>query len=416
MKRFKFLSRRNKILLGLALVLLVWFSYRQFFGKKSAAVTYQTAQAEVGTLIISLSASGSVSAANSASVTTSATGVVKNLYVQNGAMVKSGQAIAEIDLDEESKQKYAQASSSYQSAKNSVSSAQSSLYSLQSKLFSANRALINDAVARNLAADDPTYIMENADWLAAESAYKNQQSAISQAQSSLNSAWLSYRQSSPVIYAPISGTISGMWLQIGSVITGSTSSTDVGGTKIASVSTSAAPTVALNLTEIDAPKIKTGQKATVTLDAFADKTFVGKVVSVDRVGSVSSGVTTYPTVIALDFGNPDIYPNMSASATIILDSKTDVLLVPSSAVSTQNGTSTVQVMKSGQPEPVIVETGLSSDTQTEITSGLQAGDVVVTGTSTTTSPTTSTQNSPFSIFGGGRVGGGAGGAVRFRGD
>jgi RND family efflux transporter MFP subunit len=361
-------------------------------------------------LIVSISASGNVSSANSTTVSTGATGVVKKLYVKNNDQVKSGQAIAEIDLDQTSAQKYSQALSSYQSAKNSLASAENNLNSLQITLFSTNQKLINDAVARDLATDDPTYIQENAAWLAAENSYKNQQAVISQVRTSLNSASMSLRQASPFITAPISGSISGMWLQIGSVITGSTSSTDIGGTKIASISTSAAPTVTVNLTEIDAPNVQIGNKATIILDAYPDKTFVGKVISIDRVGTVSSGVTNYLAVILLDSDGQGIYPNMSATATIILNSKADVLLVPTSAITTQDGTSTVQVMVDKKTRAVTVETGLSSDTQIEITSGLKEGDVVVTGTTTSTS--TSQTTSPFSVFGGARVGGG--GNVRFR--
>lgn len=410
---FKSRPRWAKILIVLSIFGLAFLGYRKFFAQKSSAVTYQTATVETGTLIDSLSASGNVSSANSTTVSTSATGVVKKLYVKNGDSVKSGQAVAEIELDESSKLKYSQALSSYQSAKNSLSSAQNNLNSLQVTLFSTNQKLINDAVARDLASDDPTYIQQNAAWLAAENSYKNQQAVISQVQTSLNSSAQSLRQASPVIYAPISGTISGLWLQVGSVITGTTTSTDIGGTKIASVSTNASPTVSLNLTEIDVPRVKIGNKATVILDAYPDKTFAGTVISIDQVGTSSSGVTNYPTVILLESDGVGVYSNMSATATIILDSKADVLLVPAGAVSTQSGTSTVQVMKAGKIQEVEVQTGLASDTQVEITSGLNEGDVVVTGTSTGTSNgSSSTQTtSPFSIFGGAR---GGGGTVRFR--
>lgn len=384
----------------LIMVLLLGFlAYRQFFVKKTPAVSYQSAKVDVGTLIVSLSASGSVSAANSATITTSATGVVKKLYVKNGDTVKSGQPVAEIDLDELSKQKYQAAGASYQSSKNSLESARSSLFTLQSKLFAANQKLINDAVARNLAVDDPTYIQQNADWLAAESAYKNQSSAISQAQTGQNSAWLSYRQASPVVYSPISGQVTGLWLQVGSVI--STSET-----KIGSITTQAKPTVNLNLTEIDVSKISMGDKATIVFDAFPDQTFTGKVVSIDQVGSINSGVTNYSIVILLDTDNRQILSNMSAQATVILDSKTDCLLVPVSAVTTQNGASTVQVLQNNKPQSVTVETGLSSDTEVEIISGLREGDTVITGITTASASPNSQTRSVFSSFGGG------GGAVR----
>jgi HlyD family secretion protein len=98
-------------------------------------------------------------------------------------------------------------------------------------------------------------------------------------------------------------------LQEGSVITGSQ--------KIASIKTDAVPTVSINLTEIDAPRIKIGNQTTITMDAFPGKSFTGKVVSIDTVGSITSGVTVYPTVIKFDSANLDVLSNMSAQASII---------------------------------------------------------------------------------------------------
>jgi HlyD family secretion protein len=164
----------------------------------------------------------------------------------------------------------------------------------------------------------------------------------------------------------------------------------------------------VNMTQIDVPKIKIGNKVTVTLDAFSGKTFTGKVISIDSVGAVSSGVTTYPTVILLDTDSADILTNMTGQANIITDVKDEALLVPVSAIKTQtDGTSSVQIMKNGVPTTVTVEAGVSSDTQTEILSGVSEGDTIVTSTVSTGAKTTSSTSSPFSLFGNNRGGGGA---------
>lgn len=360
------MTKKLKIIIGIIIVISLGFLIYRWRSKGAVKVNYQTASVERGTLVVSVTASGQISAANSASVTTTAGGVVKKVYVKNNDSVYSGQAIGEIDLDQESKQKYSAALASYQSTKNA-------LYSLQVTLFSTNRAFINDAVARGLTVDDPNYIQQHATWLAAEAAYKNNQN-------SLNSAWMTLRQASPIVYAPIAGKVTGLSLQNGSVITGTQ--------KIASIKTKALPMITLNLTEIDVPKIKVGNKATIILDAFADKTFTGQVVSIDTVGNVSSGVTAYPTVIKFDTPNVDILPNMSAQANIIVNSKSDVLLVPIGAVSHLAND---------------VVTGIASDTQIEIVSGLSEGDTVITGTITTGSTSGSTRSvfsgSPFRVGG-----------------
>lgn len=392
-------------LIGLVLIAGVGYYFYSKSASSSAAPTYQTATVQKDTLIVSVTGSGTVSTANSVQVTTQTSGVIKKIFVKNGDTVKSGQKIADVDLDQTGQQRYSSALSSYQSAQNAVAAAKSGLYSAQSKMFAANQKFINDAAERELATSDPTYIQQNADWKASEADYIRQQAAITQSQNALSAAWITYQQSSPAIYAPLSGTLTGFSLQEGSVITAQTTTTgSTSSQKIASVTTNAIPTIAVNLTQIDVPKIKVGQKATITLDAYATKTFTGKIVSIDTVGSVSSGVTSYPAVIALDERNSDVLPNMSAQATILIDSKTDVLIVPTTAIQTSNGEISVRVMKNGTPTSVTVTTGLASDTETEILSGLSEGDTVVTAV-VTKSTASSTATSPFSAFGGARSGG-----------
>ena len=138
---------------------------------------------------------------------------------------------------------------------------------------------------------------------------------------------------------------------------------------------------------------------------FPDKTFTGRVGAIDTSGSVSSGVTSYPVTISMDAAPENLYPNMSASASIITDTKDDVVMVPNAAVQTQNNQSTVRVMKNGEVRQVEVETGLSNDTNTEIISGIKEGDTVVTGQTGSASGSSPATSSPFGIGSGFRQGG-----------
>lgn len=419
--RIKALPALVKIIIVLLLAGGGWFTYKRFTKTAATAPQYQTETATKGTLIVSVSASGNVASANNASVTTQASGVVKRVLVENGQGVGVGTQIAELELDMEGKQRASQAFASYQSAKNSLENAKATYFTLQSSLFTNWKTYMDLAQSSNYQNADgspktdsrnlPQFMSTNDDWLAAEAKFKNQQLAIDQAQTALNSAWYTYQQASPVIYAPISGTVNGLSLQEGSVLTAqSNTSGTATSQKIASIVTNAAPTISINITEIDIPKVKIGNHATVTFSAFPDKTYTGTVISVDTVGSVSSGVITYPTVIKLDSDVPGIYPNMSVTANIITDTKTDALLVPVSAVQTQNGESSVRILQNGQVQPMAVVTGLSNDTETEIVSGIAEGDVVITGTVTKATTTTTTGQSPFGIRG---FGGGGGGNARF---
>lgn len=410
------MSLVKKIVFLGVILLAGYFVFTKFTNTAKNKVTYETATVERGTLVVTVQGSGTVASTNNSNVTTSATGVVKTLFVKDGDQVVTGDKIAEIDLDLEGRQKNAQAYSSYQSAQNNLQSAKDSLFASQADLFTKWQSYFDLAESAAYKNDDGTakteernnkteYLISEDNWLSSEAKYKGQQKAVTQAETALSSSWYSYQQASPVIYAPISGTVSGLSLQVGSVINSQSSSNTTATTnKIAGVKTDAMPTISISLTEIDVPKIKVGDKATVTFDAFTDKTFTGKVISIDLIGSVSSGVTTYPTVILLDTKSNEILPNMAASANIITDSKPDVLIVPVSAVTTADGASSVQVMKNNKPQTVLVETGLSSDDYTEITSGIKEGDTVVTSTTqstgTSSSSSTNKSTSPFGGFGG----------------
>ncbi len=105
---------------------------------------------------------------------------------------------------------------------------------------------------------------------------------------------------------------------------------------------------------------------------------------------------------------------MSVTASIIVQSKADVLTVPSGAVKTQNNTSYVQVLANGVPEKKTVVVGIADDTNTEIINGINEGDEVVTqtissssGSATKTSATSNSTNraSSFGGFVGGPMGG-----------
>lgn len=421
-RMFLKLSLAKKIIFFAILGILLWFGIPRLVTSGNNQPRYQTALAEIGTLVSSVTVSGTVASTNNVSVTTQASGIVENIYVKDGDFIEIGKPIAKLKLDQSSQQKQVSAWSSYLSAQNSLNTARAKMNSLQSALFKANQTFINDKGISNpndAQKADPKYIQENADWLQAEADYKNQSGVISQTQSSLSSAWLSYQQTSDTITAPISGTVSDLTLNVGGVITstGETSgSTGTNGTnasssnKVATIKTEGKPSINVNLTEIDVSKVKVGNKATITLDAFAGKTFTGKVISIDTAGSVSSGVTTYPTRIEIDTDFQNFYPNMSATASIITNTKDNILLVPMSSVQIQGDQSNVRVLRNGVVQTLEVETGESSDTEIEIVSGLKEGDEVITGTlgNSASFNQQRTNASPFGTFRTGSFGGSGG--------
>lgn len=177
----------------------------------------------------------------------------------------------------------------------------------------------------------------------------------------------------------------------------------------------------ISLNEIDVAKVKVGEKATLTFDAVPDLSITGEVGEIDALGTVSQGVVTYNVKIVFDTQDDRIKSGMSVSAAVVTDVKTDVLLVPNSAVKSQGGGYYVEMLENvpasgssngaGIPSAVppkrqIVEIGLSNDSTTEILSGLKEGDQIVTRTISASTATTQQGNSLFQMPGGNRNGGG----------
>ncbi len=182
----------------------------------------------------------------------------------------------------------------------------------------------------------------------------------------------------------------------------------------------------IGLNEVDASKVKVGQKVTLTFDAIDGLSISGQIAEIDSIGTVSQGVVTYNTQISFDTQDDRIKPGMSVNANIIIEAKPNVLMVPTSAVKSQGGVSLVEVFdapinQNGNqggtsnilPREVMVEIGDSSDTSTEITSGLKEGDIVVTRT--ISGQTTTGANQTPTLFSsiGGRTSGGGGNVRTF---
>jgi multidrug efflux pump subunit AcrA (membrane-fusion protein) len=164
----------------------------------------------------------------------------------------------------------------------------------------------------------------------------------------------------------------------------------------------------VQVNEVDLKNVKVGQKATVSIDAVPDLKMTGKVETIAPVGVSTNNVVTYDVDISFNVQDARIKPLMTLTADITTQDVPNALTVPNAALKTNSGRAYVEILDAqGAVQQVYVQTGASNDTVTQITSGLKAGDQVITGTSTGTS-TTSGGGGLFSIF----RGGGGGGAAR----
>lgn len=413
-----------KIVVITVIGVLIWLGVKRFRDSKNSQTQYQTAAAKKGTLIVSVSASGNISSTNAAAITTSATGTVNEVYVNNGDIVAKDQKIAIIDLDDEGIERQSQAYIEYLRAKEAVETAKKSKIDADISMWEARQSILDaeeevedknvdpinpdtdeEYTENERAIIDKSVDQAKADFQVAELKYQNADNDVSNAQVLQGAAWRDYKETSSIIYASAAGKLSGLTLSPGVVVS---SNDNTAGQNIGKIEYPDGQLQAeVDLSELDATKVKPGQKVTLTLDAYPDNTFTGKVLAVDTSGVSDQGVTSYPATILIDKTSVEIYPNMAVAAQIMLDAKPDVLLIPSSAVQTaKDGSYYVEILKDEEVSRVSVETGESNDTQTIINSGLSEGDVVITAKIDLDQKADSGGISPFggtSSFGGGKL-------------
>lgn len=142
-------------------------------------------------------------------------------------------------------------------------------------------------------------------------------------------------------------------------------------------------TMTLNIDELDISKIKVGQSVSITAEAVAGKTYVGKVTRININGATVGGTTTYPVTIQID-ETEGLLPGMNVDAKIEVQSKSNVIAIPTEAV--LRGSKVLVKLKEGETSeasdaptgykylPVV--TGISDTGFIEVIEGLALGDEV----------------------------------------
>jgi multidrug efflux pump subunit AcrA (membrane-fusion protein) len=155
------------------------------------------------------------------------------------------------------------------------------------------------------------------------------------------------------------------------------------------------------VTETDVASIKAEQPATVSITALRSDV-TGTVSSVSLTGSASSGVVGFGVVVAIGATPTEVRPGMSVQVTVVTAQALGVLSIPSVALNGSLGSYTISVLASdGTTQSRSVGTGLVTTDLAEITSGLTAGERVVTGTASSQLTTTNTGGFRGGFGGGG---------------
>lgn len=167
--------------------------------------------------------------------------------------------------------------------------------------------------------------------------------------------------------------------------------------------------------ELDIPKIKKDQTVSLTVSAFPDVAYTGKVTAIAVEGTSSNGVSTFDVTIHMD--KPDnLKVGMSTEASILTDTKEGVLYVPVDGVYTKNSekyviATTASASSTSSTDQKTVKTGLATEDYVEITEGVSEGDTIQLPQLATGSSTSSTSKTSGTIQGMGSLGGMTGGGM-----
>lgn len=346
---------KRKYAIGLAILVVLggYFWYRNT-QSQTAVIKYVTAPAEKGTITTSISGSGNVVVDQLATVDPTITGTVANVAVNIGDKVKKGQLLFTI-INE-----------------NLSASAAQSLVSLENAQAGVSQAKTNLINARN----GGTETERDRNLL---------QVKIGIAQESLAVAQLNYKNAladsaKRKVTSPIDGTVNAINIKNGDDLS-----------RLSSNNSSQAPIIIgdlktlkaqVQVNEVDIPGVSLGQKVMMTYSAIDGLMVSGKVEKMDSLGTVTQGVVNYDVTIGMDTLDSRLRPSMSVSAKIITNVKQDVITVPNGALKVQGNKTYIEVLNKSTnlPEQRAIEIGVANNTDTEIVSGINVGDNVITQT------------------------------------
>jgi len=279
-----------------------------------------------------------------------------------------------------------QAQVTYDSARaaepTNIQQAESKLADAQAQLSALQHPSANDIAQKQASVDQAkaalTQAQANLAKLTAPGTQSDvdiQQSSVAQAEQSLKQAELKLEQAT--LKAPFAGVVTAV-----NIVPGSSASISGSSGTAAAVSLIDRSTlhVDLKLSENDVAKVQLGQPVDLTIDALKDWKAQGTVSYIAPSAESSNGVVTYR--VRVDFPDSDarVKVGMTANLTITTAKKDGVLLVPNTALLPKGAGHVVQVLNADgkTTREVDVQTGLTDGNNTEIISGLNEGDKVVT--------------------------------------
>ncbi|MFA7096332.1 MAG: efflux RND transporter periplasmic adaptor subunit [Gammaproteobacteria bacterium] len=402
-------SRRAKTrwIVAAALILLAVGAY--FFLRPdsgTAALRYQTEPVVRGNLTVTVSATGTLQPINQVDVGSELSGIVEAVLVDDNDQVTKGQVLARLDTSKLEDQ--------VAKSRAAVVAAEAQVQQMQATVEEARANLTR---LRQVAELSGGKVPSKAELETAEAVLKRAianeaaaQAAVIQAKATLQSDETNL--SKAYIRSPIDGVVLLRQVEPGQTVAASLQAPVL----LTLAEDLAQMELRVDVDEADVGRVREGQSATFTVDAYPDRKYPASIKRVSYGSQIKDNVVSYPTLLQVDNSDLSLRPGMTATAEIVTAQRENVLLVPSAALRYSpppsnanqgpgfvgslmprppmrrmaarpagggNGEGRrVWILRDGQPVPVTVVTGASDGRYTEIVSGeLQEGMAVITDSS-----------------------------------
>ncbi len=392
------MSRRTRVVVAIVVVLAVVVSLTVVANQRQAGrgteVRLEAISARDLTAIVT--ASGKIEAKTKVDISADITGRITRLYVREGDLVEAGQLLVQIDPAQ------------YQSA---VSRAEAFLATSEANLLQSRANM--DQAKRQM--DRSLSIQQtNPDLIAREVVEQSQQqydvslatfqankAAVDQARASLQEAKDNLAKTR--LFSPIAGRVVRLAVEEGEVAVPGTFSRETG--LLMTVADLSVVLAKVDVDETDVVRLSPGDSVGITIDAFPDTTFIGRVTKISNSAKLTAAAggdqaVDFEVEVTLDNPPSDVRPDLSATARIVTDVRPQALSIPIIALTVREHEAIPNEMTgSASPAPgakkketegvfVVVNgvahfrpvrVGIAGDEYFEVLEGVQAGDTVVAG-------------------------------------
>jgi macrolide-specific efflux system membrane fusion protein len=376
---------RNKIILVLVSMAVLTCSgllvRHYFFGK--AIIAYITADAAKTDIEEKVLASGTLNALKTVEVGAQVSGQLKKLHVVLGDQVKKGQLLAEIDpvLQQNSLR---DAEASLENVKAQKRSKQALLQQYELTYKRQKQMVDQDAAARaDLESAQAQLDSTRADLAALDAQINKAKISVDTAKANLD-----YTR----IVAPMDGVVISIVTEEGQTVVSAQAAPTI--LKLANLDTI---TVKAQISEADVTRTRPGQSVYFTILGDADTRYYSTLRAIepgpDTTTTSSSSTTTSSSSTAIYYNGLFDVPNpgrrlrvsMTAQVSIVQNIAKQALCIPTSALGEKgkDGRSTVRVLVNNLPENRMIRTGINNNVLVQVTDGLQEGDRVIIGDSST---------------------------------